>query len=364
MMVTLLMSLEDALGKLSTESSEPSNVAGQTVGPPIAELRAHLGDVGSRVRTRVLYSNEKRATAASPLLRIVPWVRSRPDLRGRSLEQFGRALAAVGVVVSAFLVFEFVFTGLVHERSQADLLASFKQRIQTTTLDAPNAGLTEQSPVALLFIPKIGLSQIVVEGTTPNDLKLGPGHLRAAPLPGEFGNAVIAGRRTTYGAPFKSLGLLHPGDSITVTTGQGVFAYVVSSVRSVGAGQASPLTATLDTRLTLVTSDPAFMPSRRLIVTARLAPVIQAGDAKGSPVAVATRPPVAVAIDELGLTGESGGVALALVFGQLLILAIWLTRRFGRRWPLSLTVLFATPALLGLAVLFFSNIDRLLPGML
>jgi hypothetical protein len=124
------------------------------------------------------------------------------------------------------------------------------------------------------------------------------------------------------------------------------------------------LTATLDTRLTLVTSDPAFMPSRRLVVTARLAPVVQAGDAKGTPVAVATRPPIAASISDLGLTGDPGGIALALIFGQLLVVAIWLTRRFARRWPVSLTLLFAMPALLGLAVLFFSNIDRLLPGML
>ena len=44
-------------------------------------------------------------------------------------------------------------------------------------------------------------------------------------MPGQTGNAAIAGHRTTYGAPFYRLNELQPGDDIFVTTSQGKFHY-------------------------------------------------------------------------------------------------------------------------------------------
>ena len=52
---------------------------------------------------------------------------------------------------------------------------------------------------------------------TLDDLKKGPGHYPDTPLPGQLGNASIAGHRTTYGAPFFNLDQLEPGDEIIVT---------------------------------------------------------------------------------------------------------------------------------------------------
>ena len=55
----------------------------------------------------------------------------------------------------------------------------------------------------------------MVEGVSLADLKKGPGHYPETPLPGQEGNAAIAGHRTTYGAPFHRLDELKPGDEIT-----------------------------------------------------------------------------------------------------------------------------------------------------
>ena len=57
------------------------------------------------------------------------------------------------------------------------------------------------------------------------DLKKGPGHYPESPLPGQEGNAAIAGHRTTYGAPFNRIDELEPGDEIHVETIQGSFTY-------------------------------------------------------------------------------------------------------------------------------------------
>jgi sortase A len=279
-----------------------------------------------------------------------------PQARRSVLMKTGRAFTALGLVAVMFIGYEFVLTGLVHDRSQPALLATFKQQIVTTTLDSSSSTVLEGSPVALVTAPRIGLDQVVVEGTTPTDLQAGPGHLRASPMPGEFGNAVIAGRRTTYGGPFRDLDRLASGDRIAVTTGQGSFVYVVSHVGSLPSGQADPLVGTRDSRLTMITSDPAFLPTGRLVVVAML---------QGAPVAVATRGPVHVAAAELGLTGDPLGLVFALLWAALLGGTIWVvTRWLVARWPRSVRYMLALPVLLALAVLAFSSLDPVLPGTL
>ena len=76
-------------------------------------------------------------------------------------------------------------------------------------------------------IPAIGVDKTVVEGVRVGDLRKGPGHYPATPLPGQAGNAAIAGHRTTYGAPFGEIDKLAPGDQVLVTTLQGEFIYEV-----------------------------------------------------------------------------------------------------------------------------------------
>ena len=267
----------------------------------------------------------------------------------------GRLLSTAGVLVALFIVFELALSGLEEQRAQAALLPSFQAALQTTILDRETATPAEGSPVALLQIPSAGVSQVVVEGTTPSDLKSGPGHLRGSPIPGEFGNAVIAGRRTTYGAPFGSLNTLRKGDTIKVATGQGLFTYTVSQVRHVSPGQPDPVVGTTDSRLTLITSDPAYLASGRLAVVAML---------HGKPVAVARRAPALVGATDLGLTGDPLGLGLGIIWGELLLAGIWVAWRMLRRWPHAVVYLIAAPTLLALCVLTFSSFDLLLPGTL
>ena len=83
------------------------------------------------------------------------------------------------------------------------------------------------SAIARIQIPSLGVDKTVVEGVRVSDLRKGPGHYPATPMPGQAGNAAIAGHRTTYGAPFGEVDKLLPGDQIIVTTIQGEFTYEV-----------------------------------------------------------------------------------------------------------------------------------------
>ena len=67
----------------------------------------------------------------------------------------------------------------------------------------------------------------MVEGVDLKYLSEGPGHFPGTPLPGQAGNAAVAGHRTTYKAPFNRIDELQPGDKIFITTLQGHFTYKV-----------------------------------------------------------------------------------------------------------------------------------------
>jgi sortase A len=266
----------------------------------------------------------------------------------------GSVLTAVGLLVLSGLVFEFGLSDLMARHTQEDMLPVFQTAAQTTTLGAPGTNPSEGSPIAVLSIPRLGLKQLVVEGSSPTDLESGPGHLSVSPMPGEFGNAVLLGRRTTYGAPFRDLNLVRPFDSIVVTTGQGTFTYRVKAVGRVEAGDVAPLSGTLDSRLTIATSDPAYLFTGRLVVVAMLL---------GAPEAVPTRTPPTVAASDLGLASDPVWLAPAFVLLQMLIATIlaagWLRRRY---WPASVTYMFAVPVIAALTMATVMILDRALPG--
>lgn len=68
-----------------------------------------------------------------------------------------------------------------------------------------------------LEIPAIGLSQPLFEGVTLTSINRGPSHWPGTAMPGEVGNVVVAGHRTTYTKPFWSLNELEPGDELVFT---------------------------------------------------------------------------------------------------------------------------------------------------
>lgn len=84
-----------------------------------------------------------------------------------------------------------------------------------------------------LEIPAIGLSQPLFEGVTLTAINRGPSHWPGTAMPGELGNVVVAGHRTTFTRPFWDLQLLEPGDELVFTTDAGRFVYVLDSIEIV-----------------------------------------------------------------------------------------------------------------------------------
>ena len=70
-------------------------------------------------------------------------------------------------------------------------------------------------PVGRIRIPAIHLDTKFRLGIHDDVVKLGPGLWPGTPLPGNAGNAVFAGHRTTHTHPFAGLDLLHKSNVIT-----------------------------------------------------------------------------------------------------------------------------------------------------
>jgi sortase A len=125
-------------------------------------------------------------------------------------------------------------------------------------------------PMGRIVMPAIGVSEVFVEGTGAGDLRTGPGHYPATPLPGERGTVAIAGHRTTYGAPFRRIDELDRGDRIELRMPYGRFVYRVERTRIVPPTETS-VTARVDhDRLVLSACHPLYSAAKRIIVFARL----------------------------------------------------------------------------------------------
>jgi sortase A len=126
--------------------------------------------------------------------------------------------------------------------------------------------------LAKIEIPRIGVSDIVVAGVETGDLKRGPGHFPDTPLPGQLGNAAIAGHRTTYGQPFRNVDKLQVGDEIRMTTLSGVFVYKVTGQAIVEPSEYQVVATTNPNvaNLTLTSCHPVFTAQQRIVIFSEL----------------------------------------------------------------------------------------------
>jgi len=238
------------------------------------------------------------------------------------------AVASIAALSVWFLFYAFILTPFEEARSQTVNYGILRESLALQT--APIGGAIKPgTPIVLIDSKPLGLQGVVVvEGTASGDLMNGPGHLRNTVLPGQMGTSVIMGRASMFGGPFGKLSEAKVGDSLSVTTGQGVFTYSVESVRKAK----SPLPQPLEPgkgRLTLITAIGegklgAWKPTGLLYVDAKLM-----GDAQQYP----PGKPYLVPAAELPLQGDPSALlplalALPLLIGAV-IFALWSRSRWG-----------------------------------
>lgn len=208
------------------------------------------------------------------------------------LRGIGQVLITAGVVILLFCVYELKVTNLYADQQQKSLDRTLTQQWESKPLPAKPVGsqLAAYDPgkgIARIYLPSLGKDEVrvVVEGVTPEILKKGPGHYPGTDGPGEIGNMVISGHRTTYGAPFNRLDELPVGAPIVLETQASFFTYRVvgtTIVKPSAIGEIEPVPNQPNAKptqrlLTLTTCNPKYSARTRLIVRA----VLEAPLAKG-----------------------------------------------------------------------------------
>jgi LPXTG-site transpeptidase (sortase) family protein len=146
-------------------------------------------------------------------------------------------------------------------------LAAFRKAAETfaATVDGKPG-----EPIGKIVIPSIGVDLVAVEGTGKGDLKIGPGHWPETPFPGEGGNFVISGHRTTYGAPFLKLDKLQAGDQINIVLPYAVARYTVTRVKIVYPNEVETVIQRGYEQVSLIACHPLHSAKQRIVVQGEL----------------------------------------------------------------------------------------------
>ncbi|MFC6083281.1 class E sortase [Sphaerisporangium aureirubrum] len=192
------------------------------------------------------------------------------------LRTFGELSVTCGVAMLLFCAYLLWGTGSYTQHHQLLLKRELAEDARQAKVAKKLAKLDIGDAVGLIRIPRFGrdYEYVVLEGVDPGDLRKGPGHYPGTALPGEVGNFVVSGHRTTYAAPFNRLDELHRGDEIVVDAPAGRYTYQVSRTKVVDPA-AVDVVAPVPERpgrrpakamITLTTCHPEYSDRQRLIV--------------------------------------------------------------------------------------------------
>lgn len=107
--------------------------------------------------------------------------------------------------------------------------------------------------IGVIDIPSIDLKVTVYQGDQEEQLKKGAGHYTGSFFPGQEGNILIAGHRTSY---FRDLEYVSVGDEINYTSSYGKFTYKIDEIRIIDGSDESIANKTPLEQLTLYTCYP------------------------------------------------------------------------------------------------------------
>jgi LPXTG-site transpeptidase (sortase) family protein len=181
-------------------------------------------------------------------------------------------LAATAATVDEgdFITVGSIIQGAVEAERQAELAAleAAAEEYLPQVLGRPAKAMGK------LVIPKIGVDTIMVQGNfqgyPDGYLRKGPGHWPETPLPGQGGSVVISGHRSTYGAPFRKIDALVPGDVIELTMPYAILRYKVTQVIVVAPDEVQVVAYQGKEMISLVACHPLYSAKQRIIAQADL----------------------------------------------------------------------------------------------
>jgi sortase A len=214
---------------------------------------------------------EKNALGGKDILEAkdADWQEGKPRGKGKVLVIIGVSLILAGLLTLAGVYCYIYYTNRRAESAQEELFRRWDEQ----PVPSEYGGVSVGDGIARIIASRIDLDAIVVELSSLGDsenLKRGPGHIPGTAYPGQPGNMVISGHRTTYGAPFRHIEELVPGEEINLVTADNRYAYQVYEQRTVAPTDLTVLEQAGDPKLTLTACHPWYSAAQRIVVIARL----------------------------------------------------------------------------------------------
>ncbi len=122
-----------------------------------------------------------------------------------------------------------------------------------------------------IAIPKLGVDMTMYEGIRLTTLDYGPGHWPGTALPGQAGNVVVGGHRTSKHRVFRNVDQLVAGDEIIFQDQNGEHVYLVDRVEIVPPTAIWIVDPTETATATLFACHPPGSTAQRIVVFADLA---------------------------------------------------------------------------------------------
>jgi sortase A len=162
-----------------------------------------------------------------------------------------RLLLICALALFAYCAFVIVETQMFQRRETRALEALLRR----PAAPGPSGPDSVEGLVGRIRIPRLGVSVIVMEGSTEAVLRHAAGHIEGTAMPGQEGNVGISAHRDTFFRPLRNI---RKDDLIDVTTPLGNFRYRVVSTRIVPPSEVSVLNPGPIQILTLVTCYPFY----------------------------------------------------------------------------------------------------------
>ncbi len=249
----------------------------------------------ARAQPSARAASHRRKSKQSPRVRVVVLRATKTDEGYRSIHSeltrrtFGTALRTVarttgevlislGLVVLLFGAYE-VWGKVAELHDHQNALDNQVGQAWDNPAVGPSGPAPSGLPgnaIARMYIPRLNLHWVVVEGVGLKDIRYGPGHYPGTAMPGQLGNFAVAGHRSP--GIFWDLDRVGPGDLIIVETRTNWYVYQVflnhivtpHSLEVIAAKPNVPGAAPTEPDMTLTTCNPRWNNYQRMAVHARL----------------------------------------------------------------------------------------------
>jgi sortase A len=194
----------------------------------------------------------------------------------RSARRAARRFISAVMMTSGVLLIADAGATLLWQEPISAFLAAREQRGLERQLVDPPARVARRQPlqgdaIGKIELPSLDRSYFMVEGVDGASLRKGPGHYPDTPLPGERGTVAVAGHRTTYLAPFRTIDRMERGDPVVASMPYGRFVYRVERTRIVDPKALWVKRRVRYDRLILTACHPLYSAAQRIVVFARFA---------------------------------------------------------------------------------------------